>query len=235
MLSIFVILAGCASTNIVRSEYTPKISSRSLTIEKDLAAKTKKPRILVLKFQDKRMGYKEKNTDALKSKDSSNYLIDFEDFKDPYFIWKGNGIQEYRLKTKTLCDYLNESLIFDLSRLGFNIVSYNKSDLSFQEIIKNNQMIPANTLYVVSIDVLMCEPDFVAGLINIDLFYYYYYRVTIYDVLKSKVVYHTELNRTVEGTPSAGHLGFGAMVDRLLNDYLFEINYDIAEILVKYK
>ncbi len=68
ILSVFFVLAGCASTNIVRSEYTPKTSSRSVTIEKDIASKTEKPKILLLKFQDKRMSYKEKNVDVLKSK-----------------------------------------------------------------------------------------------------------------------------------------------------------------------
>ncbi len=233
ILSIFF-LSGCAA-RIVRSEYTPKTSIRSLTIKKNLASIAKEPKIFVLKFQDKRMHYKEKNIDVLKSKGWDDEQVSYEDLKDPYLIFKYRENNDHRFKTKTLCDYLHESLIFDLSSLGFNIVSDKKSDLSFQEIIKNNKIVPTNISYVIGIDVLMCEPRVVAGWGQPDeLFYHYYYHLKIYDVLKSKVLYDAELNRTIEGTQEVEVL-FTTMVDKLLNDYLFEINYDVAEILVKYK
>lgn len=231
-----LMLVGCGSINIVRPEYTPRISDRSLAIEKNLASETQKGTILILKFQDKRMDYKEKNETELKSKG-----LDFnlDDFKGPLFIYNASYLKgapiEYRFKTKPLSDYLYGSLIFDLTRLGFNIISNDKSDLSFQEIINNRQTIPANTSYVVSVDVLMCEPGFVSHWNTVDVFYYYYYYVRIYDVLKSQVLYNAELKRTVEGTPEMFRAQLASVIDRLLNDYLFEINYDIAEILVKHK
>ena len=150
-------------------------------------------------------------------------------------VWEVISFLKYRFKTKTLCDYLYDSLIFDLTRFGFNIISDSKSRLSFQEVINNKQIIPENPSYILGIDVLMCEPHYVSGWMNIGLFYYYAYHITIYDILKSKVIYDAELNRIVEGTPEVSVATFTPMVDKLLNDYLFEINYDIAEILVKYK
>ncbi|MEI6609873.1 MAG: hypothetical protein WCO53_09055 [Deltaproteobacteria bacterium] len=204
-------------------------------IEKDLASKAKKPKIFVLKFQDKRVGYRENNADALKSKGLFENLDLNDDLKNPYFIWKPRVPEEFRFETKTLCDYLYESLIFDLSRLGFNIVSDNKSGLSFKDIINNSEMIPANTSYIIGIDVLMCEPGTHSNMWDVDIFYHYYYHLRIYDISKSKVLYDGELNRTIQRASESQQVTGAFMVETLLHDYLPEINHDIAEILVKYK
>jgi len=221
--AILISLSGCASTNLVRNSYAPRLSAQSQSLEKQLKEKSNVPVLLALGFGDARAG-------AGLSKKS-----EAKDLADPYFIWKGKGMHTYRLEKQTLADYLHGALVFDLERWGFKVVNDDRARLLFADIAKDPKKLAGNADYVIAIDVLQCEPRYKVGWNDITPSYHYTYHMKVLDVAASKTVYDNNVERTVEGLSEAMIMTFASMTDRLMSDNLTEMDFTVANILLQLK
>jgi len=164
------------------------------------------------------------------------YVLNFQDKRgdvDPYLIWKAKGLHEYRLSEKNLSDYLYESFIFDLQRIGMNITPANDASILLSDIVSKAQTAPENADYIVSIDVYKCIPEFKTKWRTVKTFYMYDFHLKTWDINRSKMIFDEHIARSIEGTSKTLVL-FSDLVDELLNDYLKEMNFDMAEVLMRY-
>lgn len=206
--SLLLVTFGCGTKNVIRNSYSPRISPRDMVLEKSLK-KIKEQRLYyVLNFQDRRGDI------------------------DPHLVWTKRQ-NEYRLSGKTLADYLYESFLFDLQRIGMNIVPANNTSILLSDIISKTQSAPENTEYIVSIDVYKCIPKDKIEWSTVRTFYIYDYHLKIWDNNRSKMVYDDHIAKSFEGA-SKGRVEFSDMVDELMNNYLKEMNFDVAEVLMEY-
>jgi hypothetical protein len=204
---ISLTLVGCASTNLIKDPYSPRVTVEEMKIKNDLKELKKIPIFYMLKFSDNR------------------------GFEDPYLIWKARGIHEYRFENKTLADYLFDSLIFDLQRVGMNVIVAKDKSITFEEITSKRKPSPNNIDYVVSIDVYDCNPEHKAEWSSVKAFYNYDYHIKIWNSELSKIVYDGRIVKTYGGA-SKMMIQFADMTEELLNDKLTRINFEIAKALM---
>lgn len=112
-------LASCSSTNVIRSDYAPRVSAKSADIEQRVRAASLPP-VRIAAVEDRR-----------RAKDPT--------YADPKLVWVGRGSHSYRFGDKTVAEYLRESLAFDLIRLGFRL---NDPDPKIDIVVRVNELRP---------------------------------------------------------------------------------------------
>lgn len=192
---------ACTSTNFLRQDYAPRLSTQAVALEQAVKRKPVGP-IRVLAFEDRRA-----TRDPL--------------YTDPKLVWKGKGIYEYRFETKTVAQYLHEALLFDLSRLGFEV----SADTTRGEDVTRDEQV------ALGVQVLECRPEYDAHFASVSPFYRYEYNVKIWNAGRSRVLAEKVITKKVEGVREPS-ITFATLSDRLLNDHLPEMSFEIARFII---
>jgi hypothetical protein len=192
---------ACTSTNLLREDYAPRLSAQAVPLEQAVGRSGVGP-IQVLAFEDRRA-----SLDPL--------------YDDPKLVWKGKGIYEYRFASKTVAAYLQEALVFDLSRLGFKISA---DDTPEQREPRTNEL-------VLGVQVLECRPEYDAHFASVSPFYRYEYNVTLWNADRSRALAEKVITKKVEGVREPS-ITFATLSDRLLNDHLSEMSFEIARFII---
>lgn len=194
---------ACTSTNFLREDYAPRLSTQAVALEQAVKRTAVGP-IRVLAVQDRRA-----SRDPL--------------YADPKLVWKGKGIYEYRFATKTVADYLQEALLFDLSRLGFEITA----DPRPQEGERGG----AEAELIMGVQILECRPEYDAHFASVSPFYRYEYNVTLWNADRSRALAEKMITKKVEGVREPS-ITFATLSERLLNDHLPEMSFEIARFII---
>lgn len=192
---------ACTSTNFLREDYAPRLSAQAVALEQAVKGTALGP-IRVLAFDDRRA-----SRDPL--------------YEDPKVVWKGKGIYEYRFARKTVAEYLQEALLFDLSRLGFAITA----DTPPQERARQGEQV------VLGVQVLECRPEYDAHFASVSPFCRYEYNVTLWNADRSRALAEKVITKNVEGVREPS-ITFATLSDRLLNDHLPEMSFEIARFII---
>lgn len=192
---------ACTSTNFLREDYAPRLSTQSVALEQAVKRTAVGP-IRVLAFDDRRA-----TRDPL--------------YADPKVVWKGKGIYEYRFATKTVSEYLREALLFDLSRLGFEVTADNAPQEPGSE----------GAQVVLGVQVHECRPEYDAHFASVSPFYQYEYSVTLWNADRTRALAEQVITKKVEGVREPS-ITFATLNERLLNDHLPEMSFEIARLLI---
>lgn len=214
-ISAIFTLLGCFSTTVI-GDYSPRIQSRNEPIRNSLAEKENGPTFYILNFVDER-----KNFRTGKPMDAD-------------LIWT-NGMHSYTLQDETVADYLQQALAFDLSRVGFSIVSAKPGEASSQILSKKlvDLTMPKTATYALGVWVERFQPNYKNGFFEMNPRYDFRYRVVLWNARTKKVDLDEVLTKNIEGTPTA-MITHADLVDRLMNDYLPKMNVSVAEMLVNF-
>ncbi len=217
LLTILIFsLFSCGTKNIIKSDYSPRITPKEMKIKEDLKELKNKSKFYILKFIDHRKSTDPYNTTSI----------------DPYLIWEEKG-HEYRLEKKTFSDYLFNSLVFDLQRVGMNVIPAQDNSIKLKEIISSKIPVPDDANFIVLITIVEYIPGFETEWSTVNTYYKYDYHLMVWDPNLSKMVFDDHIKGSLDGA-SKGRVEFYDMVEDLLNDQLTQINFKIAELLIKF-
>lgn len=204
---LVVAATGCGTTNYLKPEYAPRLSTRSVGLEQTV--KSSSPgAVEVLAFNDRRGDRDER-------------------YRDQKLVWKGKGLHEYRLQS-SLAEYLRGALVFDLARVGFRAAAAPGDARPFSGQFEQR---PDGIAYLLGIEVLECRPDYDTHFMSVTPHYIYEYHVKVWDNVKSKLILDKSLQKNITGVGEPG-IAFATLMDRLLNDHLAEVNFEIANLLL---
>lgn len=211
-------LVGCGTTNFIRPDYSPRLSSRATVIEAQIKSKPPAESVHLLRFGDLRSAASVPNTAW---------------YADKNLVWKGNGRHEYRFQTKTVADYLFESLAFDLRRSGIQVKPADEGTPPFSGTFTDAPSYGPPGRFILGVQVLECRPDYKAGWSNITPYYSYEYRVKLWDAVASKIVLDQAVKKTTEGMLVGQMMQFADMIERLLGENLTDLNLDVTEMVAR--
>lgn len=211
-------LVGCGTTNFIKPDYRPRLSSRATVIEEQIKSKPPAEPVHLLRFSDLR---------------STASVPDHASYGDNNLVWKGKGLHEYRFQTKTVADYLFESLVFDLRRSGIRVKPADGGTPPFSGTFDHVPSTGPPGQFILGVQVLECRPDYKTGWANITPYYLYEYRVKLWDAVASKIVLDETFKKKTEGMAVAPIMTLADLTDRLLNDELTDLNLGIIEMVAR--
>jgi hypothetical protein len=213
-------MIGCV-TMPVESDYSPRLSSRTVTVEQQIQSLGIEAPILVLDYLDTRAA--QAKADA---KPDDNYLSTeaalYKD--DPHHVWT-QKFYKYRLASKTLAQYLSDALFFDMQRMRLPVTRASEETRAFSGAFEGKNY---DQRFVLGLEVLRFRPGYKPGFVNVTPFYMYTVRVRLWDSDAEQVVLDETIDKKIEDLPVPG-ITFADMLDKLMNDHLAEVNFVIIE------
>ena len=226
-----LLVSGCASTQSVSSDYSPRLSSRGESVKQSLARKSTKPTFYILNFEDERT----RTVAGVARRRGIKKSGEITKPMEPNVVWTGKGIVNYELADKTVAQYLRDALVFDLKRFGFMVDVAEPGGLSALALENDEKALAVVNYaqYLLGVRVFRFEPSYETGWANVTPKYAYEYKVVLWNAVTGKVEVDEVISKNIQGLATPG-VPFAYLIDQLINIHLADMNIAVAELLVTY-